>query len=813
MLDSLLQDSRHAIRSIRRSPKFASIAIVMLALGIGVNTTVFTIAYSVLFRGFPLVEDSERLLFLTTYPTFGASYPDFVDWRNQATSFADMALVQGTYQTLTDGTDYAETYYTTKITANTFGLVGQQPLLGRDFVADDELPGADAVAILTYKFWDQRYAKDPNVLGRKVRLDGAVTTIIGVMPSGFFFPQNQVIWVPKVRTAEVARRGNRENWFVVGRLSAGATLESARAELVTIGHRLEAAYPETNTSVPHVTTFREMFIGKRATMIYAAMIGAASFVMLITCANLANLLLARALSRSREMAVRVALGAGRGRIARQLLCESLLLAVAGTLLGAGLAALAVSLFARFATGASLSDAIGGDWFNGITSFAIDGHVLTYVAALAIATGLLFGLIPAVRIAQLDVNSGLKDASRAGTRTRAKALSSALLVSQMALAIMLLSGAGVMARSFLNIYFANTGARLAGLNAALLQLPASRYPDGERRSSFLTELSARLGSAPEIESATLSSELPTRDVEMARYTIEGTELVDPNRAPSVGVLTVGASYFETLGTGVVAGRPFEAFDTPSAVPAVIVNSRFAATEWPGESALGKRLRMLGPNGPSEWLTVVGIAPEIAQGDSTRQTKKPLLYRPYDQVRSAVMFVLARSRTTADVVAGVIQREVRTLDPDLPTLFLSRTALRDYLASAYQYRGASGALFLGCAAMALLLASFGLYAVIAYAVTQQRREIGVRIAIGAANRHILALVLQSGFLPLGVGIVLGLVAAFVGNRLLASLLVGVSPADPITLAVACGTLIVAAALGCWLPARRATRIDPVVALRQE
>ena len=809
-LDGLLHDVRDALRGLRRSPGFASIAVVMLALGIGANATVFTIAYSVMFRGFPLVEHGERLLFVTTFANFGASYPDFVDWRRQVESFDDMALVQGTYQTLTDGAGYPETYYTTAITANTFGLVGGRPMLGRDFVPADEAPGAEPVAILAYEFWERRYAEDPNVIGRKVRLNGAVTTIVGVMPRGFVFPQNQVLWVPKARAAESMKRGNRENWFVVGRLADGATAQSARAELATIANRLAGAYPDAHETVPHVATFREMFIGDRATTIYAAMIGAVSFVVLIACANLANLLLARALSRSRELSVRVALGAGRARIVRQLLGESLLIAIAGGVLGAGLAAVAVRVFARFATGPSLSDAIGGDWFNGVTSFAIDGHVLAYLAALVVATALLFGLVPAVRLANLDVSSGLKDGAQQGRGTRAKSLSSALLVAEMALAIVLLAGAGVMARSFLNIYFADTGARLAGTNAALVDLPAARYPDSGRRAEFYAALGERLRSAPEIESATVASELPTRAVETRRFAVEGA---DPDRSPSVGFVTIGAAYFETLGTRLLAGRDFGPFDTPTSRRVAILNARFAAMLWPRESALGKRLRLLQPEGRGEWLTVVGVAPDIAQGDSTRQTKAPILYLPYDQERSATMFVLARSRTTADVVAGVIQREVRALDPDLPTLFLSRSALGNYLASAYQYRGASGALLLGCAALALLLASFGLYAVISYAVTQQRREIGVRIAVGASQRRIVALVLRTALLPVGVGVLVGLAAAFAVNRLLGSLLVGVPAADPITLALTCGTLIVAAVCGCWWPARRAMRIDPVVALRHE
>lgn len=562
-------------------------------------------------------------------------------------------------------------------------------------------------------------------------------------------------------------------------------------------------------ALPDGSVWHARCIGRR--LMYLSMLGAVTFVLLIASANLANLLLARALKRSRELAVHTALGASVGRIVRQLLLESLMLAAIGGAAGVALATAAVRVFAAFAHGPSLTDAIGGDWFDGMTSYEIDGRMLAYAAAATLATGLLFGALPAARLANLDVNAGLKDGANGSRGVRAKSLSSGLLVAEMALAVVLLAGAGVMGRSFFNVYFADTGIDLAGLNAALIDLPLGRYPSAERREAFFSDLEARLGAAPEIAAATLASTLPTTRVPPATYEIEGETRVATDEPRRVGALTIGSRYFAALGTGILAGRDFDGRDTASGAPVAIVNERFAATHWPGESALGKRFRMPSAAAPGEWLTIVGIAPNLAQNDASRQHKGPLIYRPYAQERRSDMWVVARTRTTADVVGGVIQREARALDPELPTLLMSSTALSDYLAFAYQYRGTSGALLAGCAAIALLLAAFGLYAVISYAVTQARREIGVRIAIGASERSVFALVLRQGLLPVGLGLTLGLAASLGVNRLLGSLLVGVSPGDPLTLIVACAVLGAAGVVGCWWPARRAMRIDPIVALR--
>ena len=640
--DGVAQDVRYSLRALRRDPGYALTAIAMLAFGIGINVIVFTITYSVLFKGFPLVERNDRLLYISMFTNSGAGYADFEDWRDQSQSFEAMALVHGVQQAYSDDIGFAETYYTTEITAGTFDLVGQRPILGRDFAPSDETPGAVPVAIVSHGFWERRYAKDPALVGRTVRINGVPTTIIGVMPQGFSFPQSQDLWVPLRPTSDVRRRENRNNWFVVGRLAEGVTIETARAEMETIGRRLADAYPDANRGlIPRVQTFHEFFIGRTSTRIYAAMLGAVSFVLLIACANLANLLLARAMTRSREISVRISLGAGRWRIVRQLLVESLVLTSVGGVLGWWVAKLGVRIYALTATGPSLSDTIGGTSFDNMLDYSMDYRVLVYLAAISIGTGVLFGLAPARRLVTLDVNAALKDGARGAGGTRGKQLSALLVIVEMALAIMLLAGAGVMLRSFLNIYGADIGVKTQNVVATALSLPAARYSNPDARIAFFDDLKARVAALPDVESVAIANALPTNGVRQQPSEIEGALPVDLDRLPRISALTIDPLYFRTFGTAVLSGRELDELDTDAGVPVILVNERFAADFWPGEDPLGKRLRLFDGATAGPWRTVIGVAPNIAQNDFTRQRTDPLVYLPYRQNPTASMWVLARA----------------------------------------------------------------------------------------------------------------------------------------------------------------------------
>jgi putative ABC transport system permease protein len=674
------------------------------------------------------------------------------------------------------------------------------------------VPGAPPVVMLRYGFWERRYGKDSSIIGRVVRLNGVATTVIGVMPQGFSFPQNQDLWVPLIPTPDVRRRSNHNNWFVLGRLADHATIEEARAEMATIGTRLELAYPLTNKGFPvEAQRFHEFFIGPNATLIYQAMVGAVGFVLLIACANLANLLLARAMTRSREISVRLALGAARSRIVRQLLVESVLISSLGGFAGFWLATWGVRAFALAATGAGLSDQIAGDWFDQILDYSMDYRVFAFVTAISIGTGLLFGLAPARQLSMLDVNRALKHGTRTGGGGRAGRLSAILVVAEMALAVVLLAGAGVMIRSFVTIYTADIGFNRDGLLTALLGLPDAKYPTADTQIAFFDRLKTQIETIPGVDSTAMGS-LPTGGSQRIPFELAGAVPVDRQRLPTLSALTIGPSYFRTLETRVLAGREFDDTDRASGVPVVLVNRRFADAHWPNATAIGRRLRLIRANQPGAWLTVVGVVATVAQNDLLQPEANAAIYLPYQQHGRASMWVIARTRLPIGGFTSALRKEVHAIDPVLP-IQLGPFTLTDRLAERYQYRAMSGMLFLVCAVAALLLASVGLYTVVAHWVSQRTHEIGIRMAIGGNARDILRLVFSQGITTLVLGLSIGLAAALLMLPALKAVLIQVSPADPLTLAVTTAVLSAAASLGCLIPARRAIRIDPLRALRSE
>ena len=797
---NLTGDVRFGFRTLARSPGFTAMAVAMLAVGIGVNAAVFTVTNAVLFKGFPLVERNDRLLYISNGGCC-ISYPDFEDIRDQAKSFEGMGITHGVGKVVSDESGFPENVEVTEVSADTFKTAGRMPIMGRDFTPSDEIRGAAPVAILNYGFWERRYGKDPAIIGRAVRMNGAATTLIGVMPRGFSFPQTVDMWVPLVQTAKVMNRDNTDTWFAFGRLAEGVTFQSARAEVETIIKRLESAYPITDRREHLVVqNFPEFFIGANATALYGSMWGAVGFVLLIACANLANLMLARAMGRSREISVRIALGAGRWRIIRQLLIESVMLSGLGGFLGWWIAKWGVRTY-------QLAMARKSSWL--IIDYTMDHRVLGYLIAISIGTGILFGLAPALRLSKLDVNATLKDGGRGATGgRRGKRLSAVLVTGEMALAVVLLMGAGVTIRSFLKIHSADMGVNTANVLVASVDLPPARYPSADAKISFYDRLTTRLKATPGVQSTALAEALPSWNARRLPYELASAPA--SARHPKLLVLKVSPSYFRTLGAPVLSGRDFNDADVASGPPVAVVNQRLAAEFWPGEDPLGKRLRLFNDETPEPWLTVVGVVSNIVQNDTTRQKFEPLVYLPYRQQPGGGMWVFARTRVPPASLATAFRREVQALDSDLP--MYGPLVLTDRL-EAYWDSRFYGILFLIFAAIALLLASVGLYAVIAHSVKQRTQEIGIRIAMGATGGDILKLVFLQGMLPVGIGLTIGLAASLAVNRVLKSMLVQVSASDPITLVIASATLILSAMLGCWIPARRAMRVDPAVALRHE
>jgi predicted permease len=811
-VDSMWLDFRFALRQLINAPAFTAAAVGMLALGIGVNATVFTVTNAVLFKGFRLVQGNDRILYIHDEKNgqySGVSYPDFQDWQSQARSFDGMGAVADLRITLNDQSDFPERYTATRITTNAFHLLGREPFMGRDFAPSDAIAGAPAVAILSYGFWERRFGKDPQIIGRTLENDGGSRSIvIGVMPKNFSFPQNQDLWIPLL-TEDLQRRDARNLWFAFGRLRDGVSVESARAELATIGNRLATVYPQSNEGQvlrPH--TFAEFFIGPQAITTYGMLWGAVGFVLLIACVNLANLMLARVIARSREISQRIALGASRWRIIRQLLIESLLLSTIGGFLGWWIARIGVDSYV-LATNPAV-----GEWRRDLLDYTMDYRVLTYLTAISIGTGLLFGFAPALRCSRLDLNAVLKNAGigAIGMRGRTPPYRF-LLAAEVALAIVLLAGAGAMIRSFLNIYNADVGASIANIRTMFLHLPEVKYPNRETQISFFDDLKARLETVPGVESASIGNP-PASGVPRPRpYQLQGDVAVDEQSRPAAVTQTIGPDYFRTLGAA-VSGREFNQFDGASGVPVVVVNRRFADKHWPGQNALGQRLRLFDRGTPQVWRTVVGVVSNIIY-DPSRQEITPVIYMPYAQMPGeADMWVLVRTPLRANELVTAFRHVVSALDPDVP-VWLGPYNLAERLAAGQLYGTVRNhaILLLIFAGVALVLASFGLYAVIANSLSQRTREIGIRIAVGATTRDILKLVLNVAMFPVVIGLITGLAGLFAVNRVLSSEFVRVSPADPPSFLIACAALVVSAMLACWIPARRAMRLDPVAALRRE
>ncbi len=806
-IETLFKDLRYALRTLLNSPAFTAVAVTTLALAIGVNTAVFTVSNAVLFKGFSYIKGNDRIVYMTSSEGCCVSYPDFEDWRAQAKSFQGMAIVHGVQVTLSDKGGFPEYRDATEVSADTFRLIGREPILGRDFTKSDEIPGAAPVAILNYSFWKSRYGKDPTVVGRTVRINGAPAIVVGVMPPGFIFPQNQDMWVPLVPTPKVLRRANRDTWFVFGRLADGVTIETSRTEMETIGRRLAQAYPLTNKGFPPVLrNFAGFYIGPNAALIYGSLWGAVGFVLLIACANLANLMLARALGRSREISIRMALGAGRWRVVRQLLIESIMLSALGGLLGWWIAKWGVHSWEL------VSMPPGHSWFDHVLDYNLDYRVLAYLIAISVGTGLLFGLAPALRLSKLDVNGTLKDGGRGSTGgVRGNRLSALLVVAEMTLAVVLLAGAGVMIRSYVNTYSADIGVQSEKILDGIPNLLAFRYPDATSRFSFYDRLKTRLEAVPGVESVALASSIPLYGASRLSYELDGWAPVDEQSRPTLSAVTVGPGYFRTVGAALLSGRDFNDADGFSAPLVAIVNQRFARRFWPGENPLGKRFRLFIGNKPEAWLTVVGVASNILQSDMARPELNSLVYLPWRQMGAGDMNVLVRSSVPPGSLRNIFRSEVHALDSDMP--IFGPYTLIERLQSRYWDKARYTGLFLIFAAIALLLASVGLYAVIAHSVSRRTQEMGIRMALGAAARDVLSLVFRDGMLPVGIGLALGLVASLAVNRVLKSELVRVSPGDPLTLIATSAVLIFAAALGCWIPARRAMRVDPAVALRHD
>lgn len=820
-LDGLSYDLRMTVRGLRRDRAFALAAIAMLALAIGLNVTVFTAMNAMVFRGLPLVKRSDRVVYVDTRKPSGAPatllYSDFEAWRSQTQAFEGLAFGGGGSPiTFRAGERRPIDMSIQRVSANTFGLLGVQPMLGRDFVPADEVPGAAPVAILSYPFWQSRFDKRADIVGLTVHINEAPATVIGVMPEGFVLVYEQNLWMPLAPAPTLASG-------VFGRLRDDVTLEMARAELETINQRLQATDPVTDRgAVISVLTYSH-HAGPDAPMIYGSLWAAAWFVLLIACANLANLTLVRTIGRSREFSTRMALGAGQGRMVRQILMESLMLAAVAGALGWWITNWSVRTWAAATASRYLA-----------LDYTVDAGILGYLVAISIATAFLFSLAPIVRVVQIGAGGALKGDGRGVTHgLRGKRLGGVLVAGQMALTIVLLSGAGVLVRSLANIVGAETGVRdPEHVLVGSLRLPSDAYPSPAARQAYFDRLSEQLRTIPGIADESVASHIPVNWVPALTIEIEG-RLARPNDGESSQFLTAGSNYFRVLSVPTISGRAFNDSDRLESVPVAVVNQSFVDKFWPGDDPVGKRLRTTAGNQPGRWLTIVGVVANVMQvptgNDATRQHFIPLVYRPFRQLPMAGAVnnwgqgfrganLLLRTSGPARQVLQAVRAEVQKADPDaileeLQTLKANTAFDRDRMDSTHGELGKHATAAPIFAVIALLLAAIGLYAVIAHSVSQRTNEIGLRMAIGAAAHDIRRLIFREGMRPVALGLIAGLTMSLAVNRVLQSQLVGVSPYDPVTLAAAAVVLILVALLACQIPSRRALRVDPAVALRHD
>ncbi len=803
-IEETWQDVRFAVRLLVRDRWATAGAVLALGLGLGISSAAFTAYNGLLLRGLP-VDDQRRVTALAmrdeTGGEQGVSYLDSRDWRDATGSFRGIAAYSEPPMNVSDPGMGTEQFYGARVTANAFGLLGVQPALGRDFRPDDDRPGAPPVVLLGHGIWTTRYGADPEVLGRIVRVNDVPSTVIGVMPQGFEFPFWADLWQPLSLTPGLAEHGrDRRAFRAFGRLADGVSLTRAQADLDAVAAGLEETHPGTNAGLrPRVAPFHEYFHPQFQPALNAVM-AAAVLVLLVACANAANLLLARAARRSREVGMRVSLGATRGRIVRQLLAESGVLAGLAGVLGLGFAALAARLL-------SLSIAPLGAPFW--VDFPVDGRVVAFLTLACLSTVPVFGLAPALHASSASV----RDVSTAGARSpiagrRERRWMAWLVTVEVALTLVLLAGAGLMARSLLTLSRADRILDPAGMTAIQLSLPESRYPSAEQRLAFFRTLDDRIAAAAPSLAAARASRPPFVPAPRRELAVDGRPVAGDGAPPTVGVVTVSNDYFEKLDLGLQHGRAFTDRDGTVGNETAIVNGLFTEVFFANEDPLGRRIRLTPRNEPDDdapWLTIIGVSPTVRQSFGAAPPI-PVAYLPYRAEPLPFTQILARDELQTRAAIGA----VRELDADIPLRLFTMDVV---LGNTMFLPRLIGSLLAAFAWIALVLSAVGVYGVTACAATQRTQEIGVRMALGARAGQVGWMVLRRGLAPLGAGFAIGLWGALTVGRLFESWLVDTPPTDPVTqvaVAVLLGGVSVAA---CVRPARLAARLDPVVALRHE
>ena len=798
-----MQDIRFAIRQLSKSPGFALVAILTLGLGIGACTAIFSVVNGVLLR--PLTyPEPERLVLLREsqppqYPEFSVAPPNFLDWQKQTRSFTALAAYRNQTYNLTSDAE-PKRLNGQRVTADYFSIYGVAPRLGRDFRPEEDSVAQGKVVILSHRLWQGQFGGTADVIGRTIQLNGDAYTILGVMPADFQPSSTTELWAPMAFKDDEKAGDNRGAHYinVVGRLKPGVSLAQAQSEMDVIAGQMAKQYPDTNKGwgIP-VFQLTDYLVRDVKTVLWT-LLGAVGCVLFIACANIANLLLARANGRMREISIRTALGAGRGRIVRQLLTESVVLSLVGGALGVLIAKWGLDALLVFAP-ANLPRA---------KEIGIDGGAMAFTLTLSIITGLVFGIVPAWLATGHNLNATLKEGTRGSTESGRRWFRSGLVVAEVALSLLLLTGAGLLVRSFLKLSAVSPGFEPANGTAVALALPGRKYDTPEKQRQFADRLLASLRNLPGTTAVGLTHVLPMQGNYVLGFNIDGRPPIAQSDLPNTNYYAVTPGYFPAMGIRLIRGRLFTEQDNEKAPRVAIISETLARQQFPNEDPLGKRINIT--NGPDAWREIVGIVYDVKQygvdRESTMQSYEPFAQVPFNNLTAVI-------RTSGDARAlhNAIRAQVFAVDKDQPVSSIK--PLESIVADSMAQQRFAMLLLTVFSAVALVIAAVGIYGVMAYSVSQRTSEIGIRMALGASPGSVLQLILRQGLGVIAAGLAVGLVSALFAGRLLESLLYQTTARDPLTLAAIAGLLALVALVACLIPARRATRVDPLVALRSE
>lgn len=806
-MHAVFRDARYGVRSLRHSPGLTTVAVFALTLGIGLTTTLFSIVYGVLLKGLPYPGGDRILVVSRTNPSRNIRQQplpiqDFRDYRAQQHTFVDLgAYTSGTMNV--SGPEKAERFMGSWVTANTFGMLGVHPMLGRDFRAGEDAPTGEKVAMLAYRTWKQRYNGDPGILGRAVRVNGVPYTVVGVMPDGFAFPSSDALWLPLQTDAFATKRGEGQFVTVFGRLKEGVTTDQAAVDASTIAKRLASTYKESNEGYDAVVKgFVDSNLGPEPTRLLYTMLGAVFFVLLIACANVANLLLDRAAHRTKEVGIRTALGASRGAVIRQFLTEALVLCLTATVLGVGLAYWGIQAFNR---------AIADTQPPFFIDIRLHLPVLVFSVGVAVLASLVSGAIPAYQSARADINEILKDESRGASSFRIGRISKSLVVFEIALSCGLLVAAGLMIKSVARTRTMDHGFPTNNVFTARVGFPAS-YTDTTRQRQFFAALAQRVSAIPGVESAAISSGIPGADQGMgySPLALEGKTYTRDRDYPMARTLAVMPSFFATLRIPLVEGRLFTPSDREGTLPVAVVTRAFAKKFFPNADPIGRRVRLGTSTSTQPWVTIVGVIGDVYGGDQD-QPHAAGVFQPFAQAHSSFASITARTAGAPLAITPDVRALAAELDPDIPLYWIY--SLDETLARPLWFVRVFGTMFMIFGFVALFLASVGLYAVMSFSVSRRTREVGIRMALGASGARVVRMIFRQGLLQLVAGIAIGLALAAGVSQLLTVVLFDVQPRDPVIFGSVATVLTAVGLLACLVPARRATAVDPLVALRAD